>query len=151
MPGRLALESGARASARHNEETPMAWERRMRGGPYYTRSRRVGGRVVREYFGRGPAAVATYREDLERRRNQERQRAAWAQEREQLRQVDELAARMERAANQILHAVLYGAGFHLHKRGEWMRRRGGTGEDSQGDKAAIRQRSERTDVPSTPG
>lgn len=41
----------------------MGWER----GRYYMRSRRVDGRVVRVYIGRGPAAEAAAGDDRARR------------------------------------------------------------------------------------
>jgi hypothetical protein len=41
------------------------WERRQRGGHYYTRSHKVYGRVVREYVGTGPLAKLAAETDAE--------------------------------------------------------------------------------------
>ncbi len=102
----------------------MAWERRKRGGLYYTRTQRVGGRTIREYFGAGHAARKAFNEDLARRETQERQRAAWRGELEQLAATDDTVSTFNAAADEVLRAVLYAAGYHLHKRGEWRQRRG---------------------------
>ncbi|MDQ3317394.1 MAG: hypothetical protein M3522_08710 [Actinomycetota bacterium] len=67
----------------------MAWERRERGGLYYTRSRREGGRVLSEYVGTGPGAEkAAALDDLERRRREE-EAAAERSKRERLDALDE--------------------------------------------------------------
>ena len=43
----------------------MSWERRERGGWYYTRTHKQGGRVIREYIGTGPVAEQVALLDLE--------------------------------------------------------------------------------------
>src|SRR5689334_18194355 len=99
----------------------MSWEHPKRGGPYYTRSRRVNGRVVREYFGKGEGARDAYEEDLERREERQRRRAAWQGEVVSLEDTDQSAATFGQAAELLVQATLYVAGYHLHKRGEWRR------------------------------
>jgi hypothetical protein len=51
----------------------MGWDR----GRYYTRSRKVNGRVVREYLGTGEAAKQAARLDAITRQEREARRAAW--------------------------------------------------------------------------
>jgi hypothetical protein len=117
----------------------MAWELRNRRGPYYTRSRRVNGRVVREYFGRGAFAEEAFREDLERREAAERDRADWSRKAASLGRMDANTADFDCAAAFLLRATLYAMGYHLHKRGEWRRWREGTEKNAGGrDEADVR-------------
>ena len=101
----------------------MAWEMRGRSGPYYTRSRRVQGRVVREYIGRGRVAeLAAQLDALEREERQLRCRQL-ALERERLRGFDAALDGLCEATDLLVAAVLVQAGYHRHNRGEWRRRR----------------------------
>jgi hypothetical protein len=101
----------------------MAWETRERGGRYYTRSRRVDGRVVREYVGGGALGeLAALRDAQERRRRKEadeRGRAFVNQAQELAAPVSELCE----AADVLLRAHLVAAGFAKHK-GLWRLTRG---------------------------
>lgn len=102
----------------------MAWERRERGGLYYTRSRWEGGRVLREYVGTGPAAEkAAALDDLERRRREE-EAAAERFERERLDALEKPVEELFEAVEILTNAALLTAGYHKHERGEWRKRRG---------------------------
>jgi hypothetical protein len=101
----------------------MAWERRERGGPYYTRSRKVNGKVVREYVGGGLLGQIAARMDAEERRRREEEAAAWKEERERLEELAGLADELCEGVEVIAWAALLAAGFRRHKRGDWRRRR----------------------------
>jgi len=101
----------------------MGWEKRERGGPYYTRSKKVDGRVIREYVGGGTLGHLTALQDAQERLRREEEAASWKQERERL---EALVARVEDLceATEILYrAALLAAGFRRHQRGEWRRKR----------------------------
>jgi hypothetical protein len=103
----------------------VAWEKRKRGGRYYTRSRRSpkDGRVVREYVGSGPLAEIAAEEDRTKRELAEAKRE---REKEELGRLKALAAPLEElseAAEILVHAHLVAAGYHRRK-GEYRRARG---------------------------
>ena len=81
------------------------WERRERGGLYYTRSRKEGGRVVREYVGSGVLGELAAQIDAEARRRREEEEASLREERERL---DALTAPVEELceAAEIIASVM---------------------------------------------
>lgn len=100
----------------------MAWEERERGGRYYTRSRREGGRVVPEYVGGGSLGELAVQMDAEERARREEEAARREEDR---RRVEGLAAPvvgLSEAAEIVARAHLIAAGCHRHK-GEWRRAR----------------------------
>lgn len=102
----------------------MGWETRDRGGRYYTRSRRVDGRIVREYVGCGRVAELTAALDAEDREQRLLEAQARRTEREQLEEDDRLLEQLCRATEALASLVLLNAGFRRHHRGEWRKRRG---------------------------
>jgi hypothetical protein len=101
----------------------MGWEMRERGGPYYTRSRKVGGRVVREYMGGGTLGhLAAWRDALARHRREE-EAASWKEERERLEALVAPVEQLCEATEIVYRATLVAAGFRRHQRGEWRRKR----------------------------
>jgi hypothetical protein len=101
----------------------MGWETRKRGGRYYTRSRRVDGRIVREYVGGGILGdIAAFEDEYERRRREDEA----TYHREEREQLQALTAPMEElcdAVEIITRAALLASGYHRHK-GEWRKKRG---------------------------
>jgi hypothetical protein len=101
----------------------MAWESRKGRGRYYTRSRRRGGRVVREYLGAGEMAdLASRVAELRRERL-----AKTAQDRREWKAavdaLDSTVADACEAIDLLAQAALLVAGYRQHHRGEWRRKR----------------------------
>jgi hypothetical protein len=97
----------------------MGWER----GRYYTRSRKVNGRVIREYVGSGDLAELAAEMDAIERQRKQIEGAAIHAEREELQALDGTLDEVNDAADLLARAALAAAGFHQHKRGEWRKRR----------------------------
>ena len=108
----------------------MAWETRARGGRYYCRSHRIGGRVVRDYVGRGPFAELIAADDAAQRAERAAVAASRHAQRATLAAADASLAAFSKTLDRLAAAALTMAGYHRHHRGEWRRRRmsaGGTG------------------------
>lgn len=99
----------------------MSWERRARGGFYYVRKRRVGGRPASEYIGAGLAGVLAAELDSEDRAEREAKRDSLRAEQERWEAVDAAIAEVCEATDLTARAALVLAGYHQHHRGEWRR------------------------------
>lgn len=98
----------------------MAWERRQRGGRYYTRSRKRGGRVVREYVGGGPLGECAALLDQLDRAERDAARESWQAERAAVLAPAARVTTFGRLVDDALTLALTGAGLRCH-RGEWRR------------------------------
>ncbi len=96
----------------------MGWDK----GKYYTRSRRVHGRVVREYIGAGEAGEAA--EALDELEREERQchRERLKAEQAEIATFDDSICTICQLADTVAKAAMVAAGFRPH-RGEWRRKR----------------------------
>ena len=101
----------------------MGWETRSRGTRYYTRSRREGGRVVREYVGAGPLTELMAEADAGDRARAREQRQAVQEERRRLADLDSPTARLSALVDALAAGALLQAGYRRHDRGNWRRRR----------------------------
>jgi hypothetical protein len=101
----------------------MAWEIRKNGRRCYYRSKKVNGRVFRQYIGSGPAAELIAELDARRRKVRELEAEQRRQELACLNAADAPLRRMTKGTGLLLQAALLGTGHHQHDRGEWRRRR----------------------------
>ena len=99
------------------------WERRERGGLYYTRSRKVNGKVVREYVGGGVPGEIAARMDALKRRERDEEAATWKEEREQMEALEAPVEELCEAAEMLTKATLLASGYRQHNRGEWRKKR----------------------------
>lgn len=100
----------------------MAWVKRRRGGRYYVRSVRVGGKVTSEYYGVGPAAEAVAALDAQERAERAARLKALAEERARVDQIEAELETLDDLCRDLVRASLEEAGYHCH-RGQWRRRR----------------------------
>src|SRR5215203_5473850 len=99
----------------------MAWEERVRGGgPYYTRSRKVGGRVLREYVGAGLVGQLAAEADRIERERREVEVLREKQEREKLEALASPILELCEAAEVLARAHLVAGGYRRVE-GHWRR------------------------------
>ena len=99
----------------------MGWDK---GGRYYTRSRRVNGRVVREYVGGGTIGALAAEYDALARVEREAERTAERSAREAVAALDAPLADLDELADLVARAALAAAGYAQHHRGAWRKARG---------------------------
>jgi vacuolar-type H+-ATPase catalytic subunit A/Vma1 len=95
----------------------MATEAR-KGRSYYYRSRRIDGRVVREYVAAGAAAELAAKRDREDRELRRQQQSQQLCKLVTFDKISEQVNTLIENSNIILTASLLAAGFHQH-RSEW--------------------------------
>jgi hypothetical protein len=99
----------------------VGWDK----GRYYSRSRKVNGRVVREYCGVGEVAELAAQMDAINRADREAEREAQRALKAELDALDAGVKELDELADLLARAALLAAGYRRHKRGEWRRKRGG--------------------------
>jgi hypothetical protein len=95
----------------------MAWER-----GYYYRSRKINGRVEREYIGTGPMAELAALEDEIRRQAEERRRIELESLAVRLDQLDARVGRHDAAIELLVWSAMVVCGCRRHRR-QWRRRK----------------------------
>jgi hypothetical protein len=102
----------------------MSWEKVGRAGPYYCRTRRVGGRCTRQYFGKGVLAEIAAEYDAQARARRVAEREALRAEQQRCAAPEQALARLRMSCRLMSEASFLAMGFYQHDRGSWRPRRG---------------------------
>jgi len=100
----------------------LGWEARH-GRQYFYKNARIGGRVVKRYFGCGDAAHLAEQFDVDARREAMAEITAIQTERNKLAPVEEQMADLDRSCRRMIEATLLASGFHQHCR-SWRKNSG---------------------------
>ena len=104
----------------------MGWETRHGSGRYYTRSRKVNGRIIREYVGTGLVAELAAQQDVGARAQRLAERKRLQQEDARWTSTAAPLTELSRLLDGLTAAALIAAGYHQHHRGAWRKCRHGT-------------------------
>src|SRR5438128_2210963 len=96
----------------------MGWER-----GYYYRAKKVNGRVVREYIGRGEFAEIAAEIDALSRTERKAKADTESRANAEAEALDKLLAELCERTDLLARAALVAAGYRQHKRGDWRRKR----------------------------
>jgi hypothetical protein len=100
----------------------MSWDKKARGGRYFYHCRRIDGRPVKVYVGKGPQAEKAARDDALSRDYRRALRQAQREEMARLEVADRCLEEVVELAELLVAVQLLLAGYHLHH-GEWRQRR----------------------------
>ena len=102
----------------------MSWETRPSSPHrYYTRSRREGGRIVREYVGRGPHAELAAEVDQITRTWTREERELARRQREEEAEFEASIADVDEVGELLARLALVATGHYRHHGGAWRKRR----------------------------
>ena len=91
-------------------------------GRYYTRSKKVNGRIYREYVGGGETGLLAAQHDQAQREMRMQRRDAAKRLMSDLKAIDETVITLCHRCEIAARAAMWAAGYYQHHRGEWRQR-----------------------------
>ncbi len=116
--------SGVRFKLLRNTGGCMGWSRgRDRRYWYYSRAKRVGGRIITQYIGGGDAGERAAAEDAQRRAQRRAERETRLAEQQRWSEAQTVSDDLSAGVDLLMQLLLILNGYHRHDGGEWRRRR----------------------------